>query len=75
MKITLNFIVLLMFAGIMQAQVSAKLIQTPDVSETHICFTFGDDLWIVAKAGGNATRLSSEASWAKTRRMSKRLPF
>ena len=59
MKITLNFIVLLMFAGIMQAQVSAKLIQTPDVSETHICFTFGDDLWIVAKAGGNATRLSS----------------
>jgi len=59
MKLILNFILSLTCVGFLQAQVNAKLIQTPDVSETHICFTFGDDLWIVAKEGGNATKLSS----------------
>ena len=43
----------------MNAQISAKLIQFPDVSEDKICFTFGDDLWIVDKQGGDAQRLAS----------------
>ena len=59
MKKILNLLVLLCFSVFLNAQVDAKLIQTPDVSETHICFTFGDDLWIVGKEGGNATKLSS----------------
>ncbi|MBT8229671.1 MAG: PDZ domain-containing protein, partial [Bacteroidia bacterium] len=42
-------------------QIDAKLIQFPDVSDTQICFTFGDDLWIVSKSGGDATKLSSPA--------------
>ena len=60
MKNTLAFFtccLLLAQAGI--AQISAKLIQYPDVSESHITFTFGDDLWIVSKEGGDATKLSS----------------
>lgn len=43
----------------MQAQMSAKLIQHPDVSKTHVVFTYGNDLWIVPKTGGQASRLSS----------------
>ena len=42
-----------------KAQISAELIQNPDVSEDKICFVFGNDLWLVAKTGGQAYRLSS----------------
>jgi tricorn protease len=41
------------------AQVSARLFRYPDVSKTQITFTYGGDLWIVAKDGGTASKLSS----------------
>ncbi len=41
------------------AQVDARLLRYPDVSSTHISFVYGGDIWIVAKAGGVAQRLSS----------------
>ena len=43
------------------AQVSARLFRYPDVSKTQITFVYGGDLWIVDKAGGTASRLSSPA--------------
>lgn len=62
-KLTLNFTLSLFsffaFQIILNGQISAKLIQTPDVSKDHICFTFGNDLWIVDKQGGDAKKLSS----------------
>lgn len=45
----------------LSAQISGKLMQHPDVSNTHITFTYGDDVWIVSKSGGVANRLSSPA--------------
>lgn len=33
--------------------------QHPDVSENHIAFIYGDDLWVAPKSGGTASRLSS----------------
>jgi len=50
---------LLILPGFCLAQTNAKLIQYPDVSDKHICFTFGNDLWLVTKEGGTASRLSS----------------
>ncbi|MBD0776484.1 PD40 domain-containing protein [Maribacter sp. ANRC-HE7] len=41
------------------AQISAQLLQHPDVSKTHITFIYGDDVWIVPKSGGVAHQLSS----------------
>jgi tricorn protease len=41
------------------AQVDARLLQYPDVSQTHIAFEFGGDIWIVPKAGGVANRVTS----------------
>ena len=41
------------------AQVSARLFRYPDVSDKHIVFTYGGDLWIVDKNGGTANKLSS----------------
>lgn len=43
------------------AQINARLLQQPDVSETHITFVYAGDVWTVLKAGGTATRLSSPA--------------
>ncbi|MCX6169815.1 MAG: PDZ domain-containing protein [Ignavibacteriales bacterium] len=41
------------------AQVDARMVQNPDVSKTSIVFTYAGDLWIVAKEGGTAFKLSS----------------
>lgn len=41
------------------AQSEARLFRMPDVSANHITFVYGDDVWIVPKAGGQATKLSS----------------
>jgi len=55
----LSFLFTLLFLGSIQAQISGKLMQYPDVSHTHITFIFGDDVWIMPKSGGIANRLSS----------------
>jgi tricorn protease len=41
------------------AQVDARMFRYPDVSATHITFVYGGDIWVVAKQGGLAARLSS----------------
>ena len=41
-----------------QAQ-GTRFLRQPDVSASHIVFVHADDLWIVARDGGDATRLTS----------------
>ncbi len=41
------------------AQIDARMMRTPDVSQTHIVFCYAGDLWLVPKQGGTASRLSS----------------
>lgn len=43
------------------AQVNARLFRHADVSQSHIAFVYGGDIWIVPKAGGLAAKLSSPA--------------
>lgn len=57
-----RFLVLLMTllgVHITNAQINASLLRFPDVSQSHIVFTYGNDLWVVPKNGGLAHRLSS----------------
>ncbi|NBC05102.1 MAG: peptidase S41, partial [Bacteroidetes bacterium] len=42
-----------------EAQIDARMLRQPDVSETHITFSYADDIWIVSKEGGVANRLTS----------------
>ena len=49
----------ILFCAFTNAQISGSLMQYPDVSETHITFVYGNDVWIAPKSGGNANRLSS----------------
>jgi tricorn protease len=50
---------ILLFPSFLFAQLPAKMIQYPDISDAKICFTYGDDLWIADKTGGNAFRLTT----------------
>jgi tricorn protease len=53
----------LMLSGLSMtiAQVSARLFQYPDVSDTHITFVYAGDIWVAPKEGGTANKLSSPA--------------
>jgi len=57
-KIYLVLVLVFIYESI-NAQISGSLMQYPDVSETQITFIYGDDVWIAAKSGGKANRLSS----------------
>jgi len=62
MKIRLAFGIMGLVLGVSLpsvAQINARMFQYPDVSQTHIAFAYGGDIWIVPKEGGTATRLSS----------------
>jgi tricorn protease len=48
-------------AETLQAQVDARMLRQPDVSNTHITFVYAGDIWVVPKTGGTAQRLSSPA--------------
>ncbi|HKI93649.1 MAG TPA: PDZ domain-containing protein, partial [Gemmatimonadales bacterium] len=43
----------------LSAQVSARMFQEPDVSQTEIAFVYAGDIWVVPKTGGVANRLST----------------
>lgn len=60
MKKLFSIVVLLFsFAANYYAQIDARMLQYPDVSKTHIAFSYAGDLWTVPKEGGTATKLSS----------------
>ena len=58
---TLHFLfaLFLMAAFSSTAQVDARLFRYADVSESQIAFVYAGDIWVVAKEGGQASRLSS----------------
>ena len=55
------FLFLIACAGFLNgnAQVDARLFRYPDVSATQISFVYGGDIWLVAKDGGVARRITS----------------
>jgi tricorn protease len=60
MKQTLLAITLVItLIGIALAQDKPLLLQRPTLSKTHIAFNFAGDLWIVARTGGEAVRLTT----------------
>jgi len=57
------FLLLIFSFSTLKAQIDARLLQQPDVSETHITFVYAGDVWTVPITGGTATRLSSPAGY------------
>ena len=58
-KLTLVILCLCLSAATASAEVNARMLRYPDVSETHIAFVYAGDIWLVEKGGGTANRLSS----------------
>jgi tricorn protease len=52
-------LLLLGLPALATAQIDARMFRYPDVSGTHIAFVYAGDIWVVPKAGGLATRLTS----------------
>ncbi len=50
---------LLPIAAPADAQIDARMLRMPDVSDTRIAFVYAGDIWIVGKEGGTAHRLST----------------
>jgi tricorn protease len=61
MKKIILIALMLGFTKLGFSQVDARLFRYPDVSETQITFSYAGDIWVVAKDGGVATKLSSPA--------------
>ncbi|RXK83063.1 S41 family peptidase [Filimonas effusa] len=49
----------LLGAAQLHAQIDAGLFRFPDVSRSQIVFSYGNDLWLMPKEGGQAIKLSS----------------
>jgi tricorn protease len=45
--------------GVVSARTDARMFRYPTVSATQIAFVYAGDIWVVPRAGGAATRLSS----------------
>ncbi len=52
-------VTILLLSAPADAQVNAKMLRYPDVSETQITFVYAGDIWVAPKTGGTAHRLSS----------------
>ncbi len=59
MKSIYSLLLLLGICFVVEGQIDARLFQYPDVSDTKIAFSYGGDIWTVAKEGGLASKLSS----------------
>lgn len=57
--VSLTALILLTSTTLLYSQVNARMLRYPDVSTTHICFVYAGDIWVVAKEGGTAHKLSS----------------
>ena len=58
-KTALIVLCLCLAAATTSAEVDARMLRFPDVSQTHIAFVYAGDIWLVEKGGGTAHRLSS----------------
>ena len=77
-RLLVAFLFVALASPIAHAHVDARLLRDPAVSETHIAFVYAGDIWVVAKSGGTAERLSSppgEESVPRFSRDGRRIAF
>ncbi len=58
-KISVIVITLFLFGAVFAQSENPTFFRDPAISKTDIVFSYGGDLWIVPKTGGNASRLTA----------------
>jgi len=53
------FWIALFFAASANAQIDARMLREPDVSNNQVAFVYAGDIWIASKTGGVAERLTT----------------
>ncbi|MEO9869744.1 S41 family peptidase [Ekhidna sp.] len=69
-KILIITLLLCFFGSELSAQISARMLREPDVSQNSITFVYAGDIWLVPKEGGTANKLSSPAGEEKSPKFS-----
>ncbi|MEQ9006823.1 MAG: hypothetical protein RLP12_02990, partial [Ekhidna sp.] len=64
-KTLVTTLILSLFTYDLAAQINARMLREPDVSQTQIAFVYAGDIWLVSKDGGTANKLSSPAGEEK----------
>ena len=76
LRIPLVFVALAAAAAVStstpRAQTTPQLLREPAISQTQIAFSYGGDLWIVDRAGGDARRLTERCRGRNQSRCSRR---
>ena len=62
--------IVILFSSLYSAAQGTLLLRQPSVSKSSIVFMYGDDLWVVAKEGGNARRLTTAIGTESSPRIS-----
>jgi tricorn protease len=57
--VVIGLLILVTGLAVEAAAQEARLLREPTVSESHIAFAYGGDLWLVGRSGGEARRLTS----------------
>jgi tricorn protease len=61
-SVLLVFGLTILLATNLYAAEGTRLLRQPDISQDHVVFAYGGDLWITAITGGDARRLTSTAA-------------
>ncbi|MEM9997760.1 MAG: PDZ domain-containing protein, partial [Bacteroidota bacterium] len=66
MRLCISLLLTVLFGTTMASAQGTRLLREPTLSADHVAFVYADDLWIVARAGGEARRLTSDVGLETT---------
>jgi len=61
-RLVISFTILLLFSGLLAFAQGTRLLRQPDVSTTHVTYTYGSDIWVSELNSKDTKRITSTAA-------------
>ena len=61
-QLVLSFTILFLLSGLLAFAQGTRLLRQPDISNTHITYTYGSDIWVSELNSSEAKRITSTAA-------------